>query len=440
MARALGYRHPRDGHRLGRPRGLARADGPDPGAGGARARRRPPPRPPRGGRPQRATGPASRTRSSAAPPRAARERGRGGPGTAALRAAREPRLRAARGLDRYEARGPRRSCSPWRSRRCRAARARLDAGRRGDRRRRLPGGRPAAVPDLAARGGRARGGREPLRPRGRPALVRAPGRADLGAAAPARPGRRGLLHGLEAGGRGRAVRRRAGALPPLPARAPATAPSRSSWPCSSRRRSRRWWAGPASATATRSSTSTSSPASCGPAPTCGATCSPPSRSALMPLALLAYERGRERRQPAAGSRWRRRRAARRMAPALAGRHAGRWCWWAPSWSACAAGAPPARAAADLVGPVAATAAPLVYYLVLSRSDASWKLAGEVNDFPRWPWWVTVLGLLPLALPARSPTGCRRPTSARSRCACGRWPGSWSSTSPPAPSRSTRSRG
>jgi hypothetical protein len=59
----------------------------------------------------------------------------------------------------------------------------------------------------------------------------------------------------------------------------------------------------------------------------------------------------------------------------------------------------AEAARDLAAPVAATAAPLLYYLVLSRSDASWELAGAVNDFPRWPWWVTVLGLLPLALPA-----------------------------------------
>jgi hypothetical protein len=57
------------------------------------------------------------------------------------------------------------------------------------------------------------------------------------------------------------------------------------------------------------------------------------------------------------------------------------------------------AARDLALPVVATLAPLAYYYVLSRSDASWELAGAVNDFPRWPWWVTVLGLLPLALPA-----------------------------------------
>ena len=37
--------------------------------------------------------------------------------------------------------------------------------------------------------------------------------------------------------------------------------------------------------------------------------------------------------------------------------------------------------------------------MLSKSDASWKLADAVNDFGRWPWWVTVLGLAPLAVPA-----------------------------------------
>ena len=48
---------------------------------------------------------------------------------------------------------------------------------------------------------------------------------------------------------------------------------------------------------------------------------------------------------------------------------------------------------------AATAAPLVYYFLLSRLDDAWRLAGEANDFPIWPWWVTVIGLAPLALPA-----------------------------------------
>ena len=60
---------------------------------------------------------------------------------------------------------------------------------------------------------------------------------------------------------------------------------------------------------------------------------------------------------------------------------------------------PIAAARDLALPVAAALAPLVYYFVLSQTDDSWKLAAEVNDFPRWSWWVTVIGLLPLALPA-----------------------------------------
>ena len=46
---------------------------------------------------------------------------------------------------------------------------------------------------------------------------------------------------------------------------------------------------------------------------------------------------------------------------------------------------------------AATAAPLVYYFLLSQFDDAWRLAGEANDFPIWPWWVTVVGLAPLAL-------------------------------------------
>ena len=36
---------------------------------------------------------------------------------------------------------------------------------------------------------------------------------------------------------------------------------------------------------------------------------------------------------------------------------------------------------------------------LSLFDASWELAGQVNDLPRWPWWVLVAGLAPLAVPA-----------------------------------------
>jgi hypothetical protein len=63
------------------------------------------------------------------------------------------------------------------------------------------------------------------------------------------------------------------------------------------------------------------------------------------------------------------------------------------------GRPAGLALRDLAGPLAATAAPLVYYLLLSKLDASWELAGRANDLPRWPWWALVLGPLPLALPA-----------------------------------------
>jgi hypothetical protein len=119
---------------------------------------------------------------------------------------------------------------------------------------------------------------------------------------------------------------------------------------------------------------------------------------LMPLGLLAYERGRERAAPRSF-----------VLAAVCGLVAA----WLQPWQGATLilvlvgtellclhrGRSAGRAARDLVLPVAATAAPLIYYWVLSRSDASWELAGAVNDFPRWPWWVTVVGLLPLALPA-----------------------------------------
>jgi hypothetical protein len=119
---------------------------------------------------------------------------------------------------------------------------------------------------------------------------------------------------------------------------------------------------------------------------------------LMPLGLLAYERGRE------GG------GARRLIAAAA---CGLFSAWMQPWQGATfaavlvvseliclrRGRAPGAAARDLAAPVAATAAPLVYYFVLSKTDASWELAQAVNDFPRWPWYVTVLGLLPLAVPA-----------------------------------------
>jgi hypothetical protein len=47
----------------------------------------------------------------------------------------------------------------------------------------------------------------------------------------------------------------------------------------------------------------------------------------------------------------------------------------------------------------AAVAPLVYYLALSHLDAAWRLAARANDLGAWPWWVTVIGLAPLAVPA-----------------------------------------
>ena len=122
---------------------------------------------------------------------------------------------------------------------------------------------------------------------------------------------------------------------------------------------------------------------------------------LVPLGLLAYERGR-----AGGAR------ARTMLglAALAGLLAS-WLqpWQGATFALLLAGVElvqwrrretgPAAMALRLGPVLAATAVPLVYYYVLSRADPSWALAGAANAFPRWPWWVTVAGLAPLALPA-----------------------------------------
>jgi hypothetical protein len=119
---------------------------------------------------------------------------------------------------------------------------------------------------------------------------------------------------------------------------------------------------------------------------------------LLPLGLLAYERGRE----GAGG-----------GALVAAAACGLVSAWLQPWQGATfilvlvatealcvrRGRRPSSAVRELALPVAAASAPLIYYYVLSRADASWELAGAVNDFPRWPWWVTVLGLLPLALPA-----------------------------------------
>jgi hypothetical protein len=119
---------------------------------------------------------------------------------------------------------------------------------------------------------------------------------------------------------------------------------------------------------------------------------------LLPLGLLAYERGR-----AGGGR-----GALALAAGCGLVSAWLQPWQGATFVAVIAltellclrrGRRPLDAARDLAAPVAATLAPLAYYFVLAHTDESWELAQAVNDFPRWPWWVTVIGLAPLALPA-----------------------------------------
>lgn len=120
---------------------------------------------------------------------------------------------------------------------------------------------------------------------------------------------------------------------------------------------------------------------------------------VMPLALLAYERGRD------GGR------LRAIVLAAAGGLLVAWLqpWQGATFALVVAAAEalawwrarrsPGAVLRDALPVLAATAAPLVYYLVLSRTDASWELAGVINDFPRWPLWVTIVGIAPLAIPA-----------------------------------------
>jgi hypothetical protein len=122
--------------------------------------------------------------------------------------------------------------------------------------------------------------------------------------------------------------------------------------------------------------------------------------AMIPLALLAYERGR-----ADGARSRLLWAA---AAALV-------CSWLQPWQGATLililvvaeaiarrreQRPLLASARTLVVPLAGAVAPLAYYFVLSQVDPSWELAGTANDgFTPWPWWVIVTALAPFALPA-----------------------------------------
>ena len=124
--------------------------------------------------------------------------------------------------------------------------------------------------------------------------------------------------------------------------------------------------------------------------------------AMLPLGLLAYERARSDD------------GLRLMLAAAA---AGLVCAWFQPWQGATfalvlVGAealarrrearPLLRSARDLALPLAATALPLVYYFVLSQTDAAWELAGTANNTdvqPRFPLWILVLGLAPLGIPA-----------------------------------------
>ena len=129
---------------------------------------------------------------------------------------------------------------------------------------------------------------------------------------------------------------------------------------------------------------------------------------LLPLVLLAVERARTPERRARGP-------ARVPAgrPAAGGALVVSWLqpWqgvvllstvvvvealaWRRDRGASLGAAGPALGAVLLAG-----AAPLAYYLVLSRVDPSWELAGEANrSFESWPASVWLLALAPLAVPA-----------------------------------------
>lgn len=120
---------------------------------------------------------------------------------------------------------------------------------------------------------------------------------------------------------------------------------------------------------------------------------------LMPLGLLAFERARR-----GGSLW-------SLAAAASVGLVVSWLqpWQGATYLIILCVATPlsllhrrdelARAAGQVVLVASAAALPLAYYWVLSKVDPSWRLAGQVNAFDRWPLWVTIVGIAPLAVPA-----------------------------------------
>ncbi len=111
---------------------------------------------------------------------------------------------------------------------------------------------------------------------------------------------------------------------------------------------------------------------------------------LMPLALLAYERGAIGTAAAMGLlvAWLQPWQGATLLLVGAAAEAIRWR---------ATGRRPPLG--PLLAAGVATSLPLLYYLVLSKTDPSWELAGRANDFGTWPAWVMVVGLAPLVLPA-----------------------------------------
>ena len=120
---------------------------------------------------------------------------------------------------------------------------------------------------------------------------------------------------------------------------------------------------------------------------------------LVPIGLVAWERGRD---------------GNRRAIAIASCCALVAAWFQPWQGATLVGVvvlaealrtradrAPIRPLIARVAPVAiAGAMPLAYYFVLSKVDPAWELAGVANnERPRWPIWVLLLTLGPLALPA-----------------------------------------
>jgi hypothetical protein len=142
--------------------------------------------------------------------------------------------------------------------------------------------------------------------------------------------------------------------------------------------------------------------------------------AMIPLALLAYERGR---------------AGGRRSTLVWAAAAALICSWFQPWQGATVililvvaeavawrreQRPLLDSVRDLAIPLAAAVAPLAYYYVLSHVDPAWELAGTANDdFPLWPWWLIALALAPFAVPAA--LAYRMPAPAFGDVALRLWP-------------------